>query len=124
MGPVEVDTQASRFPTRWRRRSRRIPLLAYPQRLVAAAAVAVLVADLLVAAAVDRLYALSYYDSSVSSTEAAPTPSRPAKGQYFRKNRVCRIYSITGFVQVILNKSIFSHSQYPKFFFPEKVFFS
>lgn len=87
MGPVEVDTQASRFPTRWRRQWRRIPSLACPQGLaaVAAAAVAVLVADLLVVAAVDRLYAPSYYGSLALSTEAAPTPSRPIERSLFQK---------------------------------------
>ena len=37
MGPVEVDTQASRFPTRCWPRSSRIPSPAYPLAVVAVA---------------------------------------------------------------------------------------
>lgn len=84
MGPVEVDTQASRFPTHWWRRLSRIPSLAYRQRFVAAvAAAAMTAADLLVAAVADCPCAPSYYDSSELSTEAAPS-LRPARSPVLR----------------------------------------
>lgn len=85
MGPVEVDTQASRFPTRWWRQSSQIPLLAYPRRFVAAAVAvaAMAVADLLVAVVADYPCAPSCCDSSELSTEVVPS-SRPARSPVLR----------------------------------------
>lgn len=79
MGPVEVDTQASRFPTRYWRQSWRILSLAYPWEFVVAAAAAVAMAavDLPVAVA-DYPCAPNCCDSSASSMEAVPS-SLPAR---------------------------------------------
>lgn len=84
MGPVEVDTQASRFPTRWWRQLSRIPLLVYPRRFVAAAvAVAAMAAAVLLVAVVDYPCAPSCCDSSELSTEVVPS-SRPARSPVLR----------------------------------------
>ena len=74
MGPVEVDTQASRFPTRCSPRSSRIPSPACPS---AVAAVGTAVAERLVAAA-DCPCARNCCGSSGWLKAAVPS-SRPGK---------------------------------------------